>query len=81
MPNLKREHLSAALLAPLASRIRQCNVPIPGLVELSQWLDGNPSVPPGKWFKRFPQFVVCGEGELVKTFSLIGERPDGVELE
>jgi hypothetical protein len=26
----------------------------------------NPEVPHGKWFKRFPEMTVCGEGELIK---------------
>jgi hypothetical protein len=45
-----------------------------------RWLDTEPIVPDGKWYKRFPQFTVCGEGELVKTFLLPGQVPNGVEM-
>lgn len=34
----------------------------------------------GKWFKQFPGMVVCGEGELVKTFLTSGQTPVGEEL-
>ena len=27
--------------------------------------DTNPEVPDGRWFKRFPQMTVCGEGVYV----------------
>jgi hypothetical protein len=31
-------------------------------VALAAWLDTNPEVPEGEWFKRFPGMIVCGEG-------------------
>jgi len=34
----------------------------------------------GKWFKRFPEMTVCGEGELVKTFLTANQIPTGTEL-
>jgi hypothetical protein len=39
-----------------------------------------PEVPTGKWFKRFPEMTVCGEGELIKTFLLPSQSPIGEEL-
>ena len=43
---------------------------------LFDWLEIEPDVPEGRWFKRFPEVVVCGEGELIKTFL----RPDQAAL-
>ena len=40
-----------------------------------------PEVPEGKWFRRFAGFTVCGEGELIKTFLLPGQAPDGDEVQ
>jgi hypothetical protein len=37
-------------------------------------------VPKGKWFKRFPGMIACGEGELVKTFLTVNQAPTGTEL-
>ena len=45
-----------------------------------EWLDGKPEAPSGKWFKKFPGMIVCGEGELVKTFLLPGQAPLGQEV-
>lgn len=45
------------------------------------WLDTQPEVPAGKWFKRFPGMIVCGEGELVKTFLVGGQIPLGEEVQ
>jgi len=44
------------------------------------WLDSKPEVPNGKWFKTFPAMIVCGEGELVKTFLVPGQIPIGEEI-
>jgi len=32
-------------------------------------------VPKGEWYNRFSGMVVCGEGELIKTFLLPGQHP------
>ena len=50
------------------------------LLSLLRWLDTDPTVPEGKWFKTFEGFHICGEGELVVTFLRPGQAPDGVEV-
>jgi hypothetical protein len=45
-----------------------------------EWLDTRPEVPSGKWFKKFPGMIVCGEDELVKTFLVPGQIPAGEEV-
>jgi hypothetical protein len=37
-------------------------------------------VPEGDWFKRFPEMMVCGQGELIKTFLRLGQIPVGDEV-
>jgi hypothetical protein len=44
------------------------------------WVDTQPEVPEGRWFKRFPELVVCGEGELIKTFLLPTQVPTSDEV-
>jgi len=44
------------------------------------WLETEPDVPIGKWFKGFPEMIVCGEGELVRTFLRLGQTPEGEEV-
>ena len=44
------------------------------------WLEADPEVPHGQWFKRFPEMIVCGEGELIKTFLRLGQTAAGEEV-
>jgi len=80
MPKIRREKLPDRLLVHLLTRVRQRNISCEQLVLLARWLDTEPEVPAGKWFKRFSGFTVCGEGEFVKTFLLTGQAPDGYEI-
>ena len=70
MPRIRRQKLPQAVVAHLLLRMRQRSIRSEHLVVLARWLDTEPEVPEGKWFRRFGDFIVCGEGELVKTFLL-----------
>jgi hypothetical protein len=50
------------------------------LGEFARWLDPEPTVPVGRWFKRLPGMIVCGEGDLVKTFLRHGQLAEGEEI-
>ena len=80
MPRIRRQKLPEALLRHLLERVRQREISHEKIVLLAQWLDANPEVPEGKWFKQFPGMTVCGEGELIKTFLQPGQLPAGQEL-
>ena len=80
MPRIRRRNLPEALLAHLVLRVRERNVSHEQIILLARWLDTEPVVPEGRWFRRFVGFTLCGEGELVKTFLLSGQAPDGVEI-
>jgi hypothetical protein len=47
---------------------------------LAKWLNSGPDAPAGKWFKRFPKMIACGEGETIKSILRFGQAPDGAEL-
>jgi hypothetical protein len=81
MPKVRRRELPEPLLAHLLARMRQRSISPEQLILLARWLDTEPEVASEKWFKRFPGFMVCGEGELIKTFLLPGQAPDGQEIE
>jgi hypothetical protein len=81
MPKIRRRKLPRPLLIHLLSRMRQRNILADQIVLLARWLDTEPEVPEGKWFKRFPSFILCGEGEFIKTFLIPGQAPDGQEIE
>ncbi len=67
-------------MAHLIRRVREREISAAQLGLLARWLDTNPEVPEGQWFKRFPEMIVCGEGELVKTFLRVGQVPAGQEV-
>lgn len=80
MPKVRRQKLPEALLRHLLMRVRQREISHEQITLLAQWLDANPEVPEGKWFKKFSGMTVCGEGELIKTFLQPGQLPTGEEL-
>ena len=80
MPKIRRQKLPQPLLIHLLTRMRQRNISSEQIILLARWLDTEPDVPDDKWFRKFPGFVVCGEGELIKTFLLPGQVPDGREV-
>ena len=80
MPKVRRHSLPLALLHHLLDRIQQRSITANQLGLPAAWLDTQPDVPDGKWFKRFPEMTACGEGELIKTFLLPGQLAEGTEL-
>ena len=80
MPKVRRQNLPPALLQHLLDRIQQRSIPASQLGLLAAWLDTQPDVPSGRWGKPFPAMIVCGEGELVKTFLVEGQIPEGEEV-
>ena len=77
MPKVRRQDIPPALFQHLLDRIQSRRIPASQLELLARWLDTEPDVPEGQWFKRFSGMTVCGEGELVKTFLLPGQRSKG----
>jgi len=81
MPKVRRENLPPALLQHLLDRIQERKITARQLMELARWLDGEPEVPQGEWYKRFSGMTVCGDGELIKTFFLPGQNPKGMRID
>jgi hypothetical protein len=69
-----------ALLQHLLGRVQSRKIPASQLGLLAKWLDREPEVPEGQWYKRFSGMTVCGEGELIKTFLLPGQAPKGQQV-
>ena len=80
MPRIRRRGVSKALLEHLWLRVDQRQISLAQLELFATWLENEPEVPQGKWFKRFSEMTVCGEGELVKTFLRLGQIADGEEV-
>jgi len=77
VPKVRRQNIPPALLQHLLDRIQTRQIAASQLELLAKWLDTEPDVPVGPWFKRFPGMTVCGHGEFVKTFLLPGQHAKG----
>lgn len=80
MPRIRRRDLPPALLHHLLDRVRERSISSAQLQDLAAWLDTEPEVPSGQWFKRLGNFAVCGEGEWIKTLLGPGQHPSGTQL-
>jgi hypothetical protein len=80
MPRIRRRGIPRSLLNHLLDRIDDREISDEQLTLFAIWMDTEPEVPEGRWFKRFSGMIVCGEGELVKTFLRIGQVPNGEEI-
>ena len=80
MPRVRRKDLPPALLHHLLDRIQQRQIDARQLELLARWLDTEPEVPEGSWYKRFSGMTVCGGGDLVKTFLAPGQSAKGTRV-
>jgi hypothetical protein len=80
VPRVRRQNLPPALFQHLLDRIQDRQIPTAQLGLLAAWLDTEPDVPEGPWYKQFPGMTVCGEGELIRRFLLPHHVPKGVRV-
>jgi hypothetical protein len=80
VPKVRGRNLPPALFHHLLDRVQSRQIPAAQLRLLAEWLDSEPEVPEGLWYKRFPSMTVCGEGELIKTFLLPHHAAKGEPL-
>ena len=72
MPIAVREHL--------IERMHDRKIGLDDLNRLRLWLESQPEVPEGPWYKDFGSFKLCGEGKYPKTFPLAGHVALGTKL-
>ena len=80
MPKVRRHNVPPALFQHLLDRVQSRKIPASQLELLAKWLDCEPEVPKGMWYKHFSGMTVCGDGELVKTLLLPGQAPKGFRV-
>lgn len=81
MPKLQRSNLPPAVLNHLLLRVRDRGISEADLMALLSWVEKNPTVPHGDWFKRFAGFTIGGRGALIKTFLTSNQVAIGTEVE
>jgi len=69
------------VLDHLVLRYREGRVSSSEFLELKHWLESDPVVPEGKWYKRFKSGSLAGHGERVSTFLAPGMAIEGEEVQ
>jgi len=72
--------LPAGVRQHLVDRLRDRAISIGDLNQLRLWIESNPEVSEGDWYKDFGSFKICGTGSLPKTFLLRGQTAKGKSL-
>ena len=65
----------------LVDRFCEGRISVADFETLQEWLNSNPDVASGKWYKTFPRFTLAGEGEVPKNISQPGMVPHGTEVD
>jgi hypothetical protein len=81
VPKVNRRNVPPGIFRHLLDRIQDRRIAPEQLEKLVRWLDREPEVPEGLWYKRFSGMIVCGDGELIKTFLLPGQIARGKRLD
>jgi len=81
MPRISRwADLPPNVRQHLLDRMRDRAITLSDLNQLRLWIESQPEVPEGDWYKDFGSFKICGEGQYPKTFLLRGQLARGQEL-
>jgi hypothetical protein len=80
VPRVRRQNVPPALFQHLLDRVLSRKIPALQLELLAKWLDSEPEVPEGQWYKRFSGMTVYGEGALIKTFLVPPQVPKGRQI-
>ena len=74
------EKLPVGVRQHLIERMRDRAISVADLNRLRLWIETQPEVPEGDWFKDFGSFKICGRGPYPKTFLLGGQAAKGHAL-
>jgi hypothetical protein len=72
LPGNVRQHL--------VERMRDREISLADLNQLRLWIESQPDVPEGDWYKDFGTFKICGKGAYPKTFLSRGQAAKGESL-
>jgi len=72
--------IPSALRNHLIERMHDRRISLQDLNQLRLWIQSEPDVPEGPWYKDFGSFKLCGEGKYPKTFLLANQIAVGHKL-
>ena len=79
MPKIRKPP-PKGILDHLVQRFREGRISSSVFLALKHWLESDPDVPQGKWFKRFKSGTLAGNGEQPSTFLSPGMAVEGEEV-
>ncbi len=79
MPKIKKPP-PPGILDHLTKRYREGRISSADFLALKHWLESDPDVPGGKWYKRFDNFTLAGKGEVPLTFLTPSMAVEGEEV-
>ena len=79
MPKIRKPP-SKRILQHLIQRYHEGRIQSSDLLELKEWMESEPAVPDGDWYKRFKTGTLAGHGEKVATFQSPGMAVKGEEV-
>jgi hypothetical protein len=81
MPRIARwNNLPENVRDHLIDRMRDRAISVADINQLRLWIDSQPEVPEGDWYKDFGSFKICGSGSYPKTFLLRNQAAKGEAL-
>ena len=81
MPKIQRwADLPPGIRQHLTARMLERSISLADLNQLRLWIETNPEVPEGDWYKDFGSFKICGAGAEPKTFLTKGQVAKGAKL-
>ena len=81
MPKIKRwDNFPDPVKQHLIQRMQERAISLDDLNQLRLWMEAQPEVPEGDWYKDFGSFKICGHGALAKTFLVRGQVAKGEKL-
>ena len=69
--------LPAGVREHLIERMNERAINVADLNQLRVWIESEPVVSEGDWYKDFGSFKICGRGAYPKTFLLAGQVAKG----
>jgi hypothetical protein len=64
----------------LVQRFKEGRIAASDFLELKHWVESNPDVPDGDWFKRFKTGILVGHGDTATSFLSPGMVAHGTEV-
>ena len=80
MPKIDWHSLPRQAKEHLTQRLRERRISVSDLKSLESWIESNPELPDGDWYKDFGSFKLAGHGNRPSTFLEKGMTAKGTEV-